>query len=134
MNRDIGTRALARKCGMPYIDIENETPDHRCLELLKEVFAKNYNSLPMRFLNGGVLVAIGDPMQKELIETLTFHMGKKVYPALAERDAIFKAIHTYYPGPQASLVQTKENVQEVKEAQRDSRIISIISNKGGVGK
>jgi flagellar biosynthesis protein FlhG len=134
MNREIDTRALARKCGMPYIDIENETPDRKCLDLLKEVFAKNYNSLPVRFLNGGVLVAIGDPMQKELIETLTFHMGKKVYPALAERDAIFKAIHTYYSGPQTPLAQTREHVQEVHEAQRDSRIISIISNKGGVGK
>ncbi len=134
MRRDIDARALARKCGMPYIDIENETPDSRCLELLKEVFAKNYNSLPVRFLNGGVLVAIGDPMQKELIDTLAFHMGKKVYPALAERDAIFKAIHTYYSGPPAPPAQTKENAQPVKEAERDSRIVSIISNKGGVGK
>ncbi|HOO37916.1 MAG TPA: AAA family ATPase [Deltaproteobacteria bacterium] len=134
MNREMDTRALARKCGMPYIDIENETPDSRCLELLKEVFAKNYNSLPVRFLNGGVLVAIGDPTQKELIETLTFHMGKKVYPALAEKDAIFKAIHTYYSEGQSPRVEVKKNVREMREAEKDSRIISIISNKGGVGK
>jgi flagellar biosynthesis protein FlhG len=133
MNRDIDTRALARKCGMPYIDIENEVPDQKCIQLLKEVFAKNYNSLPVRFLNGGVLVAIGDPDQKELIETLTFHMGKKVYPALAEKDAIFKAIHTYYTKKPDVKYYDKE-VKESEELHRESRIISIISNKGGVGK
>jgi flagellar biosynthesis protein FlhG len=133
MNRDVDTRTLARKCGMPYIDIENEVPDQKCIELLKEVFAKNYNSLPVRFLNGGVLVAIGDPDQKELIETLTFHMGKKVYPALAEKDAIFKAIHTYYTKKPDVKFHDKE-VKENEELHRESRIISIISNKGGVGK
>ncbi|HHO74897.1 MAG TPA: hypothetical protein ENN05_00510 [Deltaproteobacteria bacterium] len=133
MNRDIDTKLLARKCGMPYIDIENETPDRRCVDLLKEVFAKNYTSLPMRFLNGGVLVAIGDPAQKELIETLTFHMGKKVYPALADRDAIQKAIHTVYSTPSSTTAKDEE-VNESEDMENESRIISIISNKGGVGK
>ncbi len=133
MNRDIDTRSLARKCGMPYIDIENETPDRRCVELLKEVFAKNYTSLPVRFLNGGVLVAIGDPMQKELVETLTFHMGKKVYPALADRDAIHKAIDAVYSKAQQSSSRD-EDVAEAEEVERESRIISVLSNKGGVGK
>ena len=133
MNRDIDTRSLARKCGMPYIDIENEIPDRKCVELLKEVFAKNYTSLPVRFLNGGVLVAIGDPMQKELIETLTFHMGKKVYPALAEKEAIQKAINDFYTTPLTTKVND-ENIKEEEAVHRESRIISILSNKGGVGK
>ncbi|MBN2297602.1 MAG: AAA family ATPase [Deltaproteobacteria bacterium] len=133
MNRDIDTRSLARKCGMPYIDIENEIPDRRCVELLKEVFAKNYSSLPVRFLNGGVLVAIGDPMQKELVETLTFHMGKKVYPALADKEAILKAIHTVYSNP-SSVAANDKDIKETEDVNRESRIISVLSNKGGVGK
>jgi flagellar biosynthesis protein FlhG len=126
--KDSDIRILAHKSGMPYIDISREAPDPRCLRILKQVFAKEYTSLPMRFLGDGVLVAIADPDQKDLISTLSTHMGRKVYPALADVDAIKKAIEMYYP-----------NGKDMAEAQgmdaiRTSRTISIISNKGGVGK
>jgi len=128
MMKDIDPRTLARKSGMPYIDISRETPDPRCLRLLKGTFAKSCNSLPVRFLGDGVLVAISDPDQKDLIEALSTHMGRKVYPALAEVEAIRKAIEISYPN------HGQEDEACVKENGRPSRIISIISNKGGVGK
>lgn len=136
MNSDTEARALARKCGMPYIDIEKESPDPKCIELLKEELARSYNSLPVRFLNGGVLIAISDPSQKEAVEELGQHMGKKVYPALADREAIRKAIEASYspravPDGQGGL---QAGDQEAEEAASGSRIISIMSNKGGVGK
>ncbi|HNU74070.1 MAG: Flagellum site-determining protein YlxH [Deltaproteobacteria bacterium ADurb.BinA179] len=136
MNNIAETRALARKCGMPYIDIEKEVPDKKCVDLLKEVFARNYNSLPIRFLNGGVLVAIGDPDQKEVVETLTFHIGKKVYPALGDKTAIRKAIDTYYSPPSSEPAKKNESppAETEEEVEREHRIISVISNKGGVGK
>jgi flagellar biosynthesis protein FlhG len=128
MMKDTDIRTLARKSGMPYIDISREAPDPRCVRLLKQVFAKDYNSLPIRFLGDGVLVAIADPDQKDLIGTLSTYMGRKVYPALAEVEAIKKAIDAYYPNGK----DTGES--QGKEAVRTSRTISIISNKGGVGK
>jgi flagellar biosynthesis protein FlhG len=128
MANDIDPRILARKYGMPYIDISREVPDSKCLRLLKEEFAKTYNSIPIRFLGDGVLVAIGDPEQKDLIETLSHHMGRRVYPALADAGSIQKGIELYY--------QDSRQVEEArrKESGRVSRIISVISNKGGVGK
>jgi len=128
MVKDIDARTLARKFGMPFIDISREAPDTKCLRLLKEDLAKNLNSLPIRFLGDGVLVAIGNPEQKDIIETLSSHMGRKVYPALADSDAILKAIELYY--------QDSRQVEEERrrESGRNSRIISVISNKGGVGK
>jgi flagellar biosynthesis protein FlhG len=121
-------RTLARKSGMPYIDISREAPDQRCIRLLKERFARDYNSLPIRFLGDGVLVAISDPEQKDIVDTLSTHMGRKVYPALADAEAIQKAIDQYYANGNGK----KE--AESAEPTRRSRIISIISNKGGVGK
>jgi len=133
MVKDMDTRTMARKCGMPYIDISKENPDPNCLGLLKEVFAKNYSSLPVRFLNGGVLVAIGNPEQKDLVDTLTFHMGKKVYPALADKDAINTAINDHYHNLPGRKGERADKQAQVKE-QRDNHTISIVSNKGGVGK
>ena len=135
MNNEMDARALARKCGMPYIDIEKEVPDRRCIELLKEELARSYNSLPVRFLNGGILVAISDPSQKESVEGLGQHIGKKVYPALADKEAIKKAIDASY-SPQAAPEEGTEAADDGEDAEEKggSRIISIMSNKGGVGK
>jgi flagellar biosynthesis protein FlhG len=128
MMKDTDIRILARKSGMPYIDISREAPDPRCLKLLKKGFARDYSSLPIRFLGDGILVAITDPDQKDLISTLSTHMGRRVYPALADIEAIQKAIDMYYPNGGG----TAESLG--KEVARTSRTISIISNKGGVGK
>lgn len=132
MTNTTDIRTLARKSGMPYIDITREAPDPRCLKLLKEDFAREYSSLPIRFLGDGVLVAISDPEQKDIIETLSTHMGRKVYPALADVAAVKLAIERYYPNGQ-DLSASKGKVVAEAEA-RSSRIISVISNKGGVGK
>ena len=135
MNDTTEARTLARKCGMPFIDLEREVPDRKCLDLLKEVFARNFTSIPVRFLNGGVLVAIGDPDRKEVVETLSFHMGKKIYPALGDKTAIRKAIELHYSGsPDALQPRAKDGPQDSPEPAREHRIIAVISNKGGVGK
>ncbi len=134
MNNEMDTRALARKSGMPFIDIGKETPDHKCVELLTEDMAKTYNSIPVRFLNGGVLVAIGDPSQKDLIESLSTHMGKKIYPALADKEAIRRVIDSCYASRALIEVKDESVVETPVEETGGSRLISVISNKGGVGK
>ncbi|HOX00433.1 MAG TPA: hypothetical protein PK545_07395, partial [Deltaproteobacteria bacterium] len=94
MYNETEARELARKHGMAFIDIDREAPDYKCIELLQEGVARQYNAVPVRFLNGGVLVAVSDPTQKHLIELLSTQMGRKVYPALADREAIQRAIET----------------------------------------
>lgn len=128
MTNTTDIRTLARKSGMPYIDITREAPDPRCIRLLKEKYARDYHSLPIRFLGDGVLVAISDPEHKDVIEHLSTHMGRKVYPALADGHAILKAIEQYYPNGGTKGEDTSPEIPG------GSRIISIISNKGGVGK
>jgi flagellar biosynthesis protein FlhG len=144
MYNETEAKELARKHGMAFIDIDKEAPDTRCAELLKEGIARQYNAVPVRFLNGGVLVAIGDPSQKYLVDLLSTQMGKKVYPALADREAIQRAIESCYtakktvaPAEPGSLKQEQREAPKeapAEEAGKVSRIISILSNKGGVGK
>ncbi len=139
MNSETDARSLARKLGMPYVDIEKAEPDRRCVRLLKEVFARNYTSIPVRFLNGGVLVAMGSPEDREHVEAMSFHMGKKVYPALADRQSVLNAINTYYAAaPGAPRVEPKAAAPVVQprgdEIRRENHTIAVISNKGGVGK
>ncbi|HDP25832.1 MAG TPA: hypothetical protein ENN34_10370 [Deltaproteobacteria bacterium] len=131
MGEDREIRARARKYGIPFIDLTREIPDRKCLELLHADYAREHNSLPIRFLDKGVLVAISDPDTKERMDALSQRMGKKVYVALAEKDAIQKAIALHYTSdvPRDDRAMTKKT-----ESKREGRILSIISNKGGVGK
>lgn len=126
MDQEADRRATARKFGMPYIDIDRAVPDRRCVELLKEVFARSYQSIPVRFMNGGVLVAMAEPVGQETLDAMTFQMGTKVYPALAEKAAVTKALDTYYPGKGPKTGPAAGTGQ--------ARTIAVISNKGGVGK
>ncbi|MCD6569288.1 MAG: AAA family ATPase [Deltaproteobacteria bacterium] len=126
MNQGEDITVLARRLGVSYIDIDGEEPDKRCLGLLKEVFARNYVSVPVRFFNGGVLVAMSDPLDKDIKDALNFHMGKEVFPAMAEAKAILKTINRCYPH------NSDQGV--LKDEVRSNHTISVISNKGGVGK
>ncbi|MEA3223303.1 MAG: AAA family ATPase [Thermodesulfobacteriota bacterium] len=125
MNQGENIKAFASRAGVPYIDIDKEEPDGRCLNLLKEIFARNYLSIPVRFLNGGVLVAMSNPLDMDMRNALNFHMGKEVFPAVAEEKAILKAINRYY---------SPDSDYKALEEVRSGHTISVISNKGGVGK
>lgn len=71
-----------------------------------------------------MLVAICDPEQKDIVENLSAHMGRKIYPALADSRAIQQAIDLYYKNGKG------KDEAETAEPERRSRIISVISNKG----
>ena len=60
----------------------------------------------------------------------------RVYPALGDKTAIRKAIDTYYSPPSSEPAKKNESppAETEEEVEREHRIISVISNKGGVGK
>ncbi len=135
MSNETDARSQARKMGIPYVDIARAVPDRRCISLLKEVFARNYTSIPVRFLNGGVLVAMGGEADRDAVETMSFHMGKKVYPALADREDVLKAINTYYTSEGYRPARSAKPEEKVAaELSKETHTIAVISNKGGVGK
>ncbi len=117
---------------LPYVDMAREKPEKACLRLLKEVFARVYVSIPLRILDGGVLVAMAEPGRKDVINALRFHMGMPVYPAQAEKSSILRAIDKYY-GDNNQKGNENEKLME-KQLEPTSHTISVISNKGGVGK
>ncbi|RLA97431.1 MAG: hypothetical protein DRG37_08105 [Deltaproteobacteria bacterium] len=114
---------------LPHVDMTREKPEKACLRLLKEVFARVYVSIPLRIMDGGVLVAMAEPNRKDVVNALRFHMGMPVYPAQAEKSSILRAIDKYY-------TDNSKGNQNIMEEQLGptSHTISVISNKGGVGK
>jgi flagellar biosynthesis protein FlhG len=124
----VDIRTLAKKRGVPFIDLSREAPDPRCMRLLKEDSARQYRSIPVRFLGDGVLVAFGDPEQKDALDRICALIGRKVYPALADGGAIDAAIERFYTNG------TKGREHGDAASGAAGRIVSVISNKGGVGK
>ena len=131
MRVEMDAREALPQGGLPSIDLSCNQPDRCCVTLLKEVFARNYQSIPVRQLQGGVLVAMAAPVTDEAISAVSFHMGRKIYPAQAEPAAVKAAIEACYS---QSAFAPASRQPEYKAEPRHNRTIAVISNKGGVGK
>ena len=143
MRVEMDAREALPQGGLPSIDLSRNQPDRCCVTLLKEVFARNYQSIPVRQLQGGVLVAMAAPVTDEAISAVSFHMGRKIYPAQAEKAeqaeapaqaepaAVKAAIEACYS---QSAFAPASRQPEYKAEPRHNRTIAVISNKGGVGK
>jgi type IV pilus assembly protein PilB len=54
------THALATQLGLPTIDLRRESPTAEALAVVDETIARQYNIVPMRYLNGTLDVAVAD--------------------------------------------------------------------------
>lgn len=90
-------KLLSEQTGMPYVELANYQID---LELLKEVpfhVAQAYKIFPLkREADGGVLVAISDPMNIKILDDLRLLLDKPVSGAIASETDIEEAIAMYY--------------------------------------
>ncbi len=92
-------RVIAEKLNTPYADLfESEIPD-AVFRLIRPDIAKKYVVMPIRKESTNVLtVAMSNPLDIEVIDTLRFATNLKITPALALESEIKLAIRKYYDG------------------------------------
>jgi len=73
-------------------------------------FAKQHRVLPVRRVDGGVLVALADPLDSTALDDLRAVLGVEPLPALAEPDRILEVINQVYDR-EASDLGSKEEEQ-----------------------
>ncbi len=89
-------KAIAEKLRTPYANLfEPEIPE-AVLKLIKGDVAKKYSVVPVKKEAGGIVVAMSDPLDIEVIDALRFATGQKIKPALALESEIRDAIKKYY--------------------------------------
>lgn len=90
-------RTLAKKLGVPFVDLRNFTVDLNVLRLVSEDIARKHQVMPLYLHDGRLLVfAVNDSMQWEPTHAIQLCCGLLVEPVMAMKNDIAWAIDTYY--------------------------------------
>ncbi len=95
-DRDI-VNILARQFKLPLIDaIQESSVSETVLELLDCDQALRMMVFPLKICNGGLEVAISNPLDFNTLNRLEFMTGRNIHPVLTTPTTIFKAIQHFY--------------------------------------
>jgi len=133
----------AQSLKIPFVDPLRATIEPSALSLLPPEMAIRRRALPIRVVEDYLLVAMITPEEPVAIKSLEILTGFKVRPALAPKNSLLKALKKYYgngyaAAPRVKNRRPKPNQKPIAKTANVSPggpcTISVISNKGGVGK
>ena len=81
-------KALAKQHGMHYVDIDNVSVPQNAAELVSEDLMRRFNVLPLGMDNGRLKLAIGDPMDLDMMDTLRLRLNKEIMLLLVGEVAV----------------------------------------------
>jgi flagellar biosynthesis protein FlhG len=136
-------REKAHRLKIPFVDPLRAAIEPSALTLLGPEMAFRRQALPIRVVDNILLVAMTTPEEPVAIKSLELLTGFKVRPAVAPKTSLIIALKKYYRDgyeekpdvkAQKPKIAQKTNAKISKGDKSTARTISVISNKGGVGK
>jgi type II secretion system (T2SS) protein E len=89
--------ALAKQYGLEFVDLRTAPVDPRAPILLEPDAAERYQALPVRFLDGDVLlVAIADPTDVGACDEIRELLGRAIQLAVCDTTALDEALEAAY--------------------------------------
>ena len=123
---------LEFQLGVPHINISQYPIEQEAIQLVPPQLAKRHDAVPIRIDDNKLFVAMADPMDYFAMEELRMATGHQIVPAIATKDAIFRAITKYYD-LQESLEEVmdelapNESIEEANIADEDSPIVRLVN-------
>ena len=133
----------AQRLKVPFVDPLRAAIEPSALSLLSPEMAVRRKALPIRVVDNYLLVAMITPEEPVAIKSLEILTGFKVRPALAPKKSLLTALKQYYGNGYSAALRVKKGQPKPiqKKTARATNVrkggpctISVISNKGGVGK
>lgn len=130
-----GGRALAEKFGMEVMEELPATPLPRhYYEKVSYAFAKKNLVIPIAEEEGGVVVAINDPLHLEPLEEIRIILGLDVRAVFAPKEAILHAIQHFYnqeKGAASQLIADMKGEGEDLAKEGDVESYDLLDRKAG---
>lgn len=95
-NREALYASYANELNIPYIDLENYSPDPQAIAAVPAELARKHKIFPLLQLNSTLIIATATPEDIALLDELNRKLQLEISPALASPEAIEKAITQYY--------------------------------------
>ncbi|HRQ88473.1 MAG TPA: GspE/PulE family protein [Bacteroidia bacterium] len=102
LQRDQLFQLVAQDIGGEYYDLTGFEPAPQVLRAVPAGTAKLYQCFPIQFLDGGLQVAIANPLDPQNLEELGFSLNASIVPAVAPPEQISGLIDQFYYGGGAS--------------------------------
>jgi type IV pilus assembly protein PilB len=109
-------KVIAEKLRLPYAQLFDPEVPEAVLKLIKPDIAKKYIVMPVKKEGGGLVVAMSDPLDIDVIDELRFITSLNIKPALALESEIKLAIRKYYDREQV----VRRSAASFKEITRSS--------------
>jgi type II secretory ATPase GspE/PulE/Tfp pilus assembly ATPase PilB-like protein len=87
---------LAKKLGIPYVDLTKFNFDPNAIRLISRHLAKKHTLMPLCMHDGMLVVAFEDPMNYKAIDEIRFVTQLNVLPAMASPEDIIHATDEFY--------------------------------------
>jgi type II secretion system protein E len=126
---------LAEKLGWPYLDLPHLTIGSEAQKKISTKVAFQYGVMPTKFENGVLQVAVSNPFDSSLLNTVKFNAGSTVQFGLAPKDEIEKALKKYYGVGAETLDQMAEDEpidlsiedKEITEGDQEASVIKFVN-------
>jgi len=87
---------ISLQMGIPFVNLKKEGVQAQALKLIPETIARKYGVIPVRMLDGAVVVAMEDPRDIHTIEELTSLTMKRIEPVISTFQDIQEMIDLNY--------------------------------------
>ncbi len=123
------TKVSAAASSMDYIDLENMAIPPNVFDKMPQEVAKRFNAIPVEDDENYMTVAIADPLDFEVLDTLPHLLGKQIHPVCAKPSAIAQALEHFYSSAQED--EEKNSVEggwEGGESEDDAPVIQLVNS------
>jgi type II secretion system protein E len=125
------SRTLAAQNGMEFIELATIAPSPDVLETMDLDTARRYRAVPVGLRDDTLVVAIGDPMDMETADALSFVLNRDIEYVCSTPEAIDKAIEDFYgtgrSGGEGSDEDNSLVMGEGDAGEGDAPIIKMVS-------
>jgi type IV pilus assembly protein PilB len=87
---------VAEELGADHFDLSDYEPPPSVINILPSGMARLYGAFPITLDGKGLHVAFTDPLNPQLVEDLSFGIGKPVVPVVAQRNQVQALIDKHY--------------------------------------
>lgn len=99
---------IEKKLHIPYVNLEDYSLDNKCLKYISEQDARKYRLIPMFKIENVLTVAMADPMDLFVINSIVDELDLKIEPIICSDKSILKAINENYTSS-CSIVNEQES-------------------------
>jgi type II secretory ATPase GspE/PulE/Tfp pilus assembly ATPase PilB-like protein len=96
-------QVLARKLGIPFVDVQRFTPEVNALKCITPAFALRHKVLPLHLRDQDLAVAMADPLNQGITHELRVMTGRHILPVFATAEAITRRANDFYGHGSAGL-------------------------------